>query len=1034
MRIHKIRSAVWASGLTCVALALASCVPIGLRSLTSCDGPCAKRKCCDNATMMALARDIDGLDKHIDWYGSVVAKQPDVWGQARLTQHREQFEQEMYKQFAKFEPSLQGSLARTDQAYLASAFALSAAVSGRQAGAFAPRPRVVVNNSTAQGVKTEAPAKVLEPTPIKDLPAQADPFQVFADDNITRTALRPGMAPTFKEKVLSLEPTVLLDQKARYLNHLNQIRRINEGDDTVDSPGYALNLIRIPVSVFPGKLTKTGFGAEVTMTLEPHLGDELLPTTFRNLVINDLVDQLGLPLTQYINGTYLPPTIAKKVASDKPLTEKEAARTQRTLMTMGISNIKLKPNEAVDDASVKAAIAAAATPQQPPRPTVPVTKLRRARLPFPPSQMLDIYGSDLAKQVVDEAYETFERDPASNYPCEDKLYVHLPDVQSFLQEELAAAHKFLAHPSNHDLWSFCSPELVHAVRSRQASTLLTMRTNFLTQAEQLAGLPAIRPMTLALAWAVIVESALLNDQLIRDMKETASNKGCGCAPTQPLPYYHPHPPAEARQAFNEYVRCRWPIHVFALDPATQQQNIADTFSARREMQLAMSLAFVSGQISARQMTRYARRIEFDLETIDLNNTAVGFSHGNETFGWRFYPRFQTPDIESNLTVLARDLLLGGPGRSALIRQRRLEPGMRECVAVVIMPSFVPYATMHVSSNWFSLTHPKCKELGAADAMKLSRAIKSIQVCSQQVADSDCYRDGDLHRLMQRAKQLEARLPLQNTTVQIPYENTLGGFAMFNNGVTDLAPELTGWYGAPSVRLDAPTTLFLVGNHFSVHQTQVIAGGVAVTDKSMLSRQVMKVVIPPGVNLTEDDKAGRTYVDVHVATPYGVTPHLLIPLCKDKKPPTPGTPMTKATWDAPAKVQLAYVFSGVGITTSADPKHRPVDLTISAGEALPDRNKIKSADVTLAVTGPDGRGVLIAINGCPFVNNKFTVPAAKIHSDAIEGFKLSFGPEAIAPPYPLNAVAQLTLKDELDAEIGKVKVDNLLKLEWVKAPR
>ena len=33
-------------------------------------------------------------------------------------------------------------------------------------------------------------------------------------------------------------------------------------------------------------------------------------------------------------------------------------------------------------------------------------------------------------------------------------------------------------------------------------------------------------------------------------------------------------------------------------------------------------------------------------------------------------------------------------------------------------------------------------------------------------------------------------------VQVPYENTLGGFEMFNTGITDLAPQLRGWYGGP----------------------------------------------------------------------------------------------------------------------------------------------------------------------------------------------------------------------------------------------
>ncbi len=96
------------------------------------------------------------------------------------------------------------------------------------------------------------------------------------------------------------------------------------------------------------------------------------------------------------------------------------------------------------------------------------------------------------------------------------------------------------------------------------------------------------------------------------------------------------------------------------------------------------------------------------------------------------------------------------------------------------------------------------------------------------------------------------------SVQVPYENTLGGFAMFNTGVTDLAPELLGWYGAPAINLDGSTTIFLIGNHFSVHQTRVIAGGQEIAANSeLLSRQVMKVTIPANaISIVED--TGEVY--------------------------------------------------------------------------------------------------------------------------------------------------------------------------------
>ena len=37
--------------------------------------------------------------------------------------------------------------------------------------------------------------------------------------------------------------------------------------------------------------------------MRPRLGDDLLPTTFRNLVLNDLLDQICPPATQFINNS-----------------------------------------------------------------------------------------------------------------------------------------------------------------------------------------------------------------------------------------------------------------------------------------------------------------------------------------------------------------------------------------------------------------------------------------------------------------------------------------------------------------------------------------------------------------------------------------------------------------------------------------------------------------------------------------------------------------------------------------------------------
>ena len=95
-------------------------------------------------TVMALAHDLDHLEKHIDWFGSVTAKGPDVWGQARLTRYREEIEEQLRPQLGKFDEQLrlQGQVARSDQALFvtATALGLAAAPPGRRAVAPAPVP------------------------------------------------------------------------------------------------------------------------------------------------------------------------------------------------------------------------------------------------------------------------------------------------------------------------------------------------------------------------------------------------------------------------------------------------------------------------------------------------------------------------------------------------------------------------------------------------------------------------------------------------------------------------------------------------------------------------------------------------------------------------------------------------------------------------------------------------------------------------------------------------------------------------------
>jgi hypothetical protein len=818
---------------------------------------------CPDDEVERLAAEIDWLEHHIDTYGSIVAKHPDVWGQSRLTRHRAEYEEQLRAQLGGFQEINNASLRRSDQAFLGLALALGdSAQSGgspKPAQASASVTNMISNPaSDTSGVISRTPP----------FAATETPFATFGLDNAN---------------AIGLEPTIHLDHLSRYLSHLQELRRINEGDDVADSPGYALNLVRIPVSILPGKNTAVGHGAEITIIADMQLGDDLLPTTFRSLVVNDLVDLLAPPLTYAANI----PAVRDECAMDG-----HAAGCTPTGTPAPAAGERTQP-AAIPTGESPAA--AAIRTMRARTVSVPSPKLRRARMPLPPEQLVDAIGEHQLVLLVRATVEALGTHPASS-PCIDYA-----DVRGLLAEELQAAYDFLSQDRQRHAWAeLANWNLAELVRSRRANEIELHRRSFFASLgideaippDTVAGMPFedglppdVGPGTLALpdaalqtpcgnhrsarrlcttttavlAWAILVESALLDERLAEDIRESCAARGvapgfsvggpaggsmAGGIAVCGRPFFGPDPSPEARAAFADYVRRRWPIRVFALDPVTQEQNVEEQFAQRREIQVAMAMAVASGRASGQALARYARRLEMDLATVSLNKTAVGFTHGPDSFGWRFYPRIQPPVTRGNLVALA-DALCGQPAHRDLA-DRRIEPGMRECTAIVVMPSFVPFVTLDVRTNWFSLAHPKATDQSLRQAMLLSRSVKSMQESAARCAAcADAYRGGEVARLLRRVDQLDRELPLQTMLTQIPYENTSGGFELFNTGVTDLAPELVGWYGGPGVDPTAVTTLFLVGKGFSVHDTSVIAGGRPVK-ATLLSRQVLRAEIPAGV--------------------------------------------------------------------------------------------------------------------------------------------------------------------------------------------
>ena len=187
------------------------------------------------------------------------------------------------------------------------------------------------------------------------------------------------------------------------------------------------------------------------------------------------------------------------------------------------------------------------------------------------------------------------------------------DVQAFLQAETIAAYELLARPEAVPLWHdprFPVTELADAILAGRNDAIFAMRTAFYnaighpypkelwetedTRSKQCCDEQAIK----SLAWAVFVESAMLNNRLIQDIHDTATAKSCGCIPSEGMEFFNPNPDPAACDAFNAYVMCRWPLHIFAArsdDPGTEHRRC---HSRRRELQLAMALSFVKEELAA----------------------------------------------------------------------------------------------------------------------------------------------------------------------------------------------------------------------------------------------------------------------------------------------------------------------------------------------------------------------------------------------------------------------------------------------------
>lgn len=893
----------------------------------------ARTPCPGVTNVEELSALIDQLDAKLYRLGKVAVKSPDVWGQNRMTRYRAAFDQEMLKELDKFRVELQAYQRRSDSAALTSATAIGIAAQTPSPGG---RPAVAPTTTTTN---ISVPTSIGIPDNLvdnaKDLIGKATPVL----DTTSIAQLNLALSNYFGG--IGLDPSIMLDEKADYIKHLQQLERINSGDDIADTPGYSLYLMRMPVSILPGPASERGKGAVVTVEAKHALSSDLLPSTFKKATILDATYILKEVIERVIHG-------------ESDLSEFMPYQDSKQIKSW------------VSVAGVGASFGGQSTL----------------------AEVVEILGPDNIRVLIDEIQNSDTSRSHEDSTVIGRLLVELSIAHDFLRDQ---ARRGVADFSTANLF-----EIGNLALSRSYAALKERRRKFLIDLinarEGETVCPAIAresdqvfkrriKAVDILVFALIVQSAFVDRKIKEDMEITARRSGCDWGDPWSYLFLEPYPSPEARSAFNAYVEKKWPIHVFSIDPSIDQQNELDAYSRRSELQLALAVAVATGRMNVRNATTYARRLEEDLETIGLNRTAVAFGAGETTFGWRFYPRIQSPPDPNNPQRFAGLLLFNGPGPNYDVKHRRIEPGARECVAAMLVPDFISSLRMTTVTGWFDLIgHHGSKTPDTTEMLRLGRMVQTARAGFRHLCDVGLYRPGDLERLNDRLAQLEALLPMQTYQVRLPFEGDLNGSDIFTSEGSGLAPRLLTYFGEPP-QVGVDSAVFLLGTGFSVNSSKCIAGGVAV-GLEPISRNVIRIVVPKNARsikakkLDIDGKA-RTLIDVHIATPNGISNHLYLvakpadPVCGDVAASV-GAPI--AFDQTTTTLSFAFrregsrnEFAGLGDAQTPillrwlDPTNPPTKIKICLNFKRADGSPFQLAECGPLYLNPKDRGYAIGLN-------------------------------------------------------------------------
>jgi hypothetical protein len=630
---------------------------------------------------------------------------------------------------------------------------------------------------------------------------------------------------------IGVEPTEVARQHATYIDVCQAIRRRHMGDDTCRSAGYGLYKFRVPVSVLPGRETSQGHSAVVTIRARLQVDEANLRYTFPKLVVADLVDELT-------------PIMREKMGpSGGAVGRVQGGATKATprAPSLGTPATLGNPEEVLGETTV-GAICTLVKKQ--------ITRDQGAVAVAPGD------GETRAAlfRVLSQVTSILEENDALGLGDNDQgIYAHAA------ADELQRGR---INTSVRDGW-------IAAVKDCGKSS----------------GACADWPEA---GWAIALQSGLLDINLKRICKELQVRKRIGEADVQSLNeiyFFLPEHRGSAAHYWETIVKESFPLSVFAIDPQVEEQNAYDAFARRRELQLALAYNVAKGRFNMAQKLAFSRQLALDQATIALNRTVVGFSHGEDTFGWYFFPRVQSPPAEqTNIGAVARTIWSTGPTEHYDLKHRKLEPGMRECEVLIAMPRFVTDVAFEVTTNWESIAKPGVTKRSYEEMMAQGRRIEQLKRCLGPLCGANCYRPGDVERLVSRIDQLELMLGMQTYYLRVPYEYEQSGHDLFDTGNVHLRPVLGDYYGLEYLQAgdNGEAYVFLTGKNFHPTLTHVIIGGReshsvsdaagASADVEVINRELLRVKI----SKLNEKLSAKDGFQVRVGTPAGLSNPLWIP--------------------------------------------------------------------------------------------------------------------------------------------------------------